>query len=511
LNVYKAIATAIDKTVGLFSPKAELARMYYREQRDRARSASYAAAKTTRMTGAWAPTDSTINDIIGASSPAVRARVRQLVRDFPYFARAVRSLTDYTVGDGLHYQARITNAAGKLDAKKIQQAEDAFSFWADEADISKKLHYYEMMRLAKSQDSECGEFLIVERYRKQGRYIPYALQMIEPDWLSDNAQKTAAGAEIEQGIEYDPNTGIVLAAHITDPDGWGKAERIPADQIIHGFETLRPGQFRGITPFAAGVLLANDLATYMDATIDTAKMSAKYLAFVKTGDPVGRQSALMGTDSDTGQKIEEMENAIVEYLRQGEEVTIATNPNPGANFPPFVKLVLTMLSIVVGVPYEIISGDYQGLSYSNGKIVREDFKKTLVPLQTRHIRHFCKPTLRGFMDSAVLMNKLSFPNYFTNPAQYLKAEWQIPGMASLDPLREAKANADNLDRNLTSEFELAKARGRDLEDIYRERQIAKKLREKYGIEDQPVSTSVVNNPAAITGEDKEDGKAKPKK
>ena len=503
----------IDGAIGLFSPKAELHRMLYREKREaiRSRSATYAAAKTNRMTGTWSPTDSTVNDIIEASSPTVRARVRQLVRDFPYFARAVRSITDYTVGAGLFYQARITNVSGKLDQKKAQQAEDAFNFWADEADIAKKLHYYEMMRLAKSQDSECGEFLIIERWRKQNRYLPYALQMIEPDWLSSNSEKTGTGAEISQGIEYDPSTGIVLAVHITDPDGWGKTERIPADQVIHGFETLRPGQFRGITPFAPGVLLANDLSTYMDATIDTTKMSAKYLALVTTPDPLSHQNAKMTTDSDTGQKIEEMENAIIEYLRPGEDVKIASNPNPGTNFPPFVKLILTMLSITTGVPYEIISGDYQGLSYSNGKIVREDFKKSLVPLQTRHIRHFCKPTLRGFMDSAVLSGKLSFPRYFTNPAQYLKAEWQIPGMASLDPLRETKANVDKLDRNLISPQEHAKARGRDLEDVYREIKAAKDLQKKYGIKDKPISTSVANNPAAITGEDKENEEDKQKK
>ena len=59
------------------------------------RSEMYAAAKTTRLTGAWNPSNANINDIIGASSPYLRARVRQLIRDFPYLTRAVRIMVDY--------------------------------------------------------------------------------------------------------------------------------------------------------------------------------------------------------------------------------------------------------------------------------------------------------------------------------------------------------------------------------------------------------------------------------
>ena len=71
------------------------------------RSEAYAAAKTSRMTGNWLAASDTVNNIISSSSATVRNRIRQLVRDFPYFARAVNAAVDYTVGPGLVYQARI--------------------------------------------------------------------------------------------------------------------------------------------------------------------------------------------------------------------------------------------------------------------------------------------------------------------------------------------------------------------------------------------------------------------
>ena len=49
----------------------------------------------------------------------------------------------------------------------------------------------------------------------------------------------------------------------------------------------------------------------------SAKMAAKYLAFVKTPDPVLRQTGV-STDEDTGNKIDEMENAIIALKDNGE-------------------------------------------------------------------------------------------------------------------------------------------------------------------------------------------------
>ena len=346
------VARLVDGAVGIVSPKAALGRRYYREVlAQKKRSAQYAAAKTSRLTGDWSPADASVNDIVRASSPAVRARVRQLIRDFPIFTRAVQVVLDYAIGKGIIYQARI----GKTDGDKItlnetlnQQIEDAFNFWADKASICGKLHYYELMELAKRQELETGEFLIIkDRSKRPRRFIPYALQMVEADWLTGSPTAVIPKSHtVDQGIEYKTATGEIVAYHFTDPDAWGKSKKITAANVIHGFQTMRPGQLRGISTFAPGVLMAHDLSEYLDAEIDTAKMAAKYLAFVTRADPAGRGTALLaeGTGDDEGKKIDEIENAIVEYLEQGEDITIATNPRPGSNFPPTVKLMISLFS-----------------------------------------------------------------------------------------------------------------------------------------------------------------------
>ncbi|HEA65262.1 MAG TPA: phage portal protein [Desulfobacterales bacterium] len=507
-----SFTTVLDNALETFLPKRAFYRQFYRDQIKKVAKkkssrndavdrwgSRYAAASTTRLTGAWSPVDSSVNKLISDASATVRARVRQLVRDFPYFTRAVNLLTDYVVSDGMKFQSRIKNPDGKLNKPVSQKIEDSFNFWADEADVAKKLHYYEMDALSKTQDLECGEFLFIKRYRKgEGRYLPYVLQMIESDWLTDMGTKLGSSEnDIDQGIEYKKTTGEIVAYHFTDPDSWGSVVREPAESVIHGFKTLRPGQRRGISPFVPAILVAHDLNEYMDAEMDAAKMAAKYLAIVKTPDPASRQAGF-DTDPNTGKKIEELENAIIEYLRPGEDIEIASNPRPGTNFPPFVKLILTMLGITVGVPYELLSGDYQGLNYSTGQIVRNDFAYQLRPIAVRHVRHFAQRSFVPFMDHAVMNGKLDLPGYYTNPTPYLQCAWQPPGMEPIDHLRTAKAQIEQVHAGLRSPIEIVGARGRDLEDVYNEIEIAKEMAKDHKLDfSEKPDTAMANNPAAL--------------
>lgn len=494
-DVLDRLGRALDRLVGVFSPLKEGKRTV---MRDHVRQ--YAAAKTTRMTGDWSPVGQNVNDILAQSIVPVRNRVRQLMRDFPYFRRARNNIVVFTVGSGIVPQCRIKTAdLSKYDKRKIRLVEDEFKFWADEADIAGKLHYYEMMELAKQQDVEAGEFLLVKKYVKEkGRRVPFALQIYETDWLTDlHATPASKDYEVKMGIEYHKLTGRVNAYHFTDPDRWGKTIRIPADLVIHDFKTERPGQLRGISPFVTAVLIANDLASFMDSEMDCAKLASKYLALVETPDISGYQGGRLSTDPKTQQKIETLENAIIEYLRPGEKITFAQHNRPGESFTPFVNFVLHMMAIAGDQPYELLSGNYDGISYSNLKGIRNDFAQHLRPITARHVRNFGFKTYRPWMESAVLAGRLPFSDFFQYPYFYLEAAWQLPGMESIDPLRETKAYADQIKMLLRSPQEIVAARGRDLEDVLDEIEEAKKMAEERGLSFEEISTALANNPAKL--------------
>lgn len=472
----------------------------------------YAAAKTTRLTGGWNPVNHTVNQVIGSSVQVVRSRIRQLVRDFPYFARAVNVLVNFTVGSGITFQSRVKNPDGKLNKALCQQIEDAFNFWADEADVSGKLHFYELMQLAKRQDVEPGEFLLVKvNSSVRNRFCPFALQVFEADWLTtlnDNyfgggiKPADGSGNIIRQGIEYERLSGRPVAYHFLDPEGWGgKTVKIPAENVIHGFQTLRPGQLRGISPFAPAVLVAHDLNDFMDAEMDGAKMAAKWLAFVETPDPMGWQNVRAEDNQQIpGQKIEEIENALIEYLRPGEKVNLASHNRPGDNFDPFTRLILRMVGITAGISYELLSGDYSGLNYAVLRGIRNDLAREFDPIQQRHIRQFCNPILRSALDSMVLSGRLPIPDYFRNPFFYRRAQWMPPGMAPVDPLKEGRADADARKSLLKSPQEIVGARGRDYEEVLDEIAMARDMERERNLAPEEISKSTATNPEKLSDE-----------
>lgn len=519
-RILHTIGSSIDKTIGLFAPRNELQRIADRAMVEKARkleSRMYAAARPNRGTGDWIPVNQDINSIIRDSSNNLRARVRQLVRDSPHFSRAVQVQVDFTVGNGTNFQSRIRNenwkpgakGQSRFNRKLCQNVEDAVSWWMDEADASGRMHFGELERLAKSQDVEVGEFLFVKTFIKDpGRFIPFALMPYEVDWLTTNYQNVVQGNEADQGKEFDPVTGKIVAYHLQPPATFGlygiksasKAIRIPAEFVLNHFETKRPGQLSGVSPFVTAVLIARDLDDYLGATLDTAKLAAKYLALIETNDQAGFQAGRVTTEEL--KPIEDLENAIIEYLRPGEKVSLLKSDPASETFDPFTRFVLRIVAIATNCSYTLISGDYSQGSYTTMRMERQDMIKMFSFPQFRHVKHFAAPCVNEAIYWSYMTGKLKLPsNFIANPRPYYRGVYIPPGMEPIDPLRESKANNDEMTSGTRSPQEIVAKRGRDLEEIYDELAEAREMAEERGLKLGDVSTSLANNPAALGATD----------
>jgi len=476
----------------------------------------YAAAKVTRLTGDWMPVGGNVNDILRTSAPAVTRRVRQLVRDFPYLSRAANIMVDLTVGTGTNFQSRVINPSWKPDAKGVskfdrvtcQKIEDAVSWAMEELDVAGRLHGFDLERLAKSEEVEAGEFLFVKRYMDDPkRFIPFCLQPIEAEWLSGYRASSATGMAVDNGVEYDPKTGRIVAYHLSDPACVRPPERIPAEYVIRGFNVTRAGQLFGISPFVTAVLIAHDLADYIDATIDTAKLAAKYLAIVKTADAGARQRAVTtaGTGADEGKKIEELENAIIEYLRPGEDIVLQNSKPVGETFDPFTRFVLRTVAIATGVPYSPLTSAHADYNYTGLRGERQDTVKSFAPHQARHVRQFVQPVTREIITSAVTRGRLQLPGYFADPRRFWRGVYLPPGMEPVDPLRESKADRDTIDAGLNSPQRIAARRGVDIEEVLDELAEFQEMVAERGIVLAGNSTALANNPAALGADERSAG------
>ena len=468
-----SLSTRLDKLVGLFSPGAQLERA-----RSRGRlldmERMYAAARPTEDAAGWLPLDWNVNDVVRASSPVVRARVRQLVRDFPYFDRAVRMRAALVVGNGIRLQARYYGAgkaSATLDAALNEAVESAFERWCEQADFSGRLHFYDMQALAERQLLECGEYFFIRRFDR-GRY---ALQGIEGDRLTGHGARAADGNALDGGIEYEEATGRIAAYWFDDGAFTRRVVRVPAAQAIHGFETLRPGQLHGISPFVACVMVAGDLAELLDSELDATRLQSKYLGFVQSNDPVGFQADRKAA----GRRAEHLSNATLEYLRAGDSVTLAQINRQSGTFEPFLRFNLRTLAVGTGLTYELLTGDYDQISYSNLRGIRLDLAQALKPAQENHIRWLCRPVFRDWLKVESLRRPELAPAFAM--LEPWSDKWIAPGMESPDPLKEINAFRAEVALGVRSPQEIAARRGRDYDEVVDEIAEAKTKAESKGL------------------------------
>ena len=485
----------------------------YRAKQPRLLSASpqpmkrYHAAELDRISGGsggWWPKGTDHNRLIAQANPILRARVRDLVRNFPPFGRACRSISAFVVGKGSRFQSLAHYPDGTPNLKARRKIEDRFRGWMDDADVARKLHFYEMQGLAKRQESECGESLFrFVQPRRRGRH-PFALQMHEAEELTSfEVVGKDPDTEIFQGVEYDALTGEPLGYHFQSSANLSTRYttwREPAENCLHIFDVLRPNQMRGVSPFAPAVLCARDMADYTESELDSARLAARWLAFVKQDATVfGRKMPGAVERED----VEDMESAIIDYLRPGEEMQFAQNPGrPGDSFDRFGRFVLRMVAITVDLPYEVLSGDYLGINYTTSKASRNDFSMFLVPQQFRLEQHLIRPVFHRWLDYEALTQDY-LPGYFDNPLLYRRAMWIPAGMPSVDPLRDGKSDIDAVTAGFKSPQQVILARGGDPEEVVMQRKEWARLCDEHGVDATTggVNTAMANNPAKLGAEE----------
>jgi lambda family phage portal protein len=475
----------------------------------------YQAAKVARLEEAsfsWWGQD--VNSLIWRDNRIVRERARNLVRNFPPFMRAIEAQLSFVIGKGGRFESLAVKRDGRNKDERLRDAIEArFRAWMENVTTDRRHSFYDCQRMALRQRLETGEFFC-QLCQTKDRQL--SLRFIEPDNVDGPANvsvtKLKKNEYVYQGIKFDRNTGERVAYMVVpyDPLNLRPAPiEIPVKHMLHGFVQVRPDQLRGVTPFASAIILADCLYDYTEAELDSAKMSSKWLAFVESPSPDTMQGNL-GTKKKTDQQapIEDLENGIIEYLRPGEKMTLASAPSRVTEtFDRFVKYVLRMTGLTIGVPYEIMSGDYQGINYSTSRMSRQDYNKMLDHDREWLDATFNRPIYREWLKLEALREPKIFRDYAENPWRYEPANWIPSGMPSPDPLKEWKAEIDGVNSGLLSPKTVMMGRGEDPEKVLEDIKWFQDQIKEMGITLKDVSTAAANNPAAVAEQssDKGDG------
>jgi lambda family phage portal protein len=486
---------ALDRALSLFAPAHALARMD-------ARLRMYSAARPTDDKGGWIPYDGDVNSLIRTSSQPVRARVRQLVRDFPYAKRAIRVRTALIIGNkGMRLQGKLRTDDGKRDRETNALLESVFAEWAEHADLSGRMSFADLQALAERQLFECGEYFFIKRFLR-GKKNPFRLQPIEADRLpftGGTGARLADGCAMENGIEYRKDTGEPVAYHFQDDGYSAKTVRVPADLVIHGYEVERPGQMRGISPIAASVLIAKDLLDLIEAELNAMKMASRFLAFVSNQYQNAPLQNVSAKTREKGKVFEDLGRSTIQYLVNGDQVHLAKIDRQAGTFEPYLNFNIRTFAIGCGLTFELVSGAYNHISFSNLRGIRLDLAKTLLPIQQNHINWLCTPSSAACFEAAMLAGHPDIAR-IGRPITRRDYTWIPPGQESVDALRDVKAVVEENRLKVTSLREITAMKGRDWLEVLEEIKEEEETIEELGLTFKANDTSLKTNPAAVMEE-----------
>jgi lambda family phage portal protein len=455
---------AFDQLISVFAPRAAVRRQAARLQLDQLRR--YDAAGRGRRTENWNTrrTSADAASVLGFAD--MRDRSRDLVRNNPYAQRIITLWETALIGHGWSFKAK---AGRRNGGRRGQVATEEFRAWAadpQQCDYEGLLNLDGLCAKAVRCWKESGEAVIRMRMpspwsmRRLGLRIPMQLHVIEPDWIAEDhdgvsAAGTPDGGWTQRGIEYDADGKRLnywiynnhpgdSSVRVVTPN----SNRVPADQIIHLFASDRPGQTRGVPCLAPVVITLRDLDDYMDAQLLKQKVSACMTGVIVDVDGASDQK------SDASDRIEP--GAMVR-LGPGQDIRFSSPPSVG-EIDQIMRTYLLRVAMGGNVPYELLTGDFQGTNFSAGRLGWQSFNKQTVSEQWQILAPVMFNRIWSWWASAASIAGVATTDGLT-------PDWTPPPPQAYDPAADTKATISKVRAGLKPPQEAIREEGLEPDDV----------------------------------------------
>lgn len=440
---------------------------------------AYRWARVDRRTQHFQPPHRSGDAAIAESWPMMTARVRSEVLNNAQFKHAVEVLTDLIVGDGMKTYANPIDPGDELSADLDDElafaleSDALFEEWAndpEQCDVGGKLSFYEMQRLAFSENVQSGDSLLVRsQVDRPGRLVPLAYQLVEREQLDTSVDRPARPGQnrIVNGIELD-EYGREVAFYIYDAHpyddfqafsaGTQTSTRVPASRVLHLFMFHRPSQSVGVTWLHALGQTSFDRDKFLGAELQTAAKVALLAVVAKLkGDRANRNFGLDdGSDASDDFGNEEIvlgSSPLAATIGDGEEVEVveSNRPNPDAN--AFFDLIDHDAAGAAGLSYYRFTGRYDKTSYSSARAAHLDDEAHVRPIQGWLGRRLVLPVRRAFQTQAAaagLFSNVTPAEFRRQQRKFLRCEAIGTGREQLDPQLETEAAIAKLRAGLST-------------------------------------------------------------
>ncbi len=462
----KALINMLGKTINGLEKRSNAKRKSVVPGRKRA----YSAAQVGRLFSSWSTTTVDINEELKVALRPIRARSRDLVKNNVFARKFMHMVGNNVVGPkGAVYQAKVKTKKGATDVAVNRVLEAA---WRDfgkrrNCSVCGTLSWLNIQNIFVKTVARDGECLIRKIRNKRFKY-GFALQFIDVDYLDETYHEAELpnGNRVVLGIEYD-TWGRPAAYHIRKRtegmNGWvhGERERVPADEIIHGFVSEHPNQARAVSWLSVGATDVKMLDGYKESTVVSARVGAAKMGFLYT--PTGNEYHGDENKSD-GNVIDEIEPGLIEQLPAGWEFKEFNPKQNAGDLDPFMTKEVQGIASGWNVSYTSLANDQKGTSYSADRSARIEERDSWMVIQEELlIETLCENIHEEFVDLGILSGAI--PLSYTRIDSLMAHKFQAKRWKWIDPLKDENANTKALANRTTSRTRIAAEGGNDIEEI----------------------------------------------
>lgn len=445
----------------------------------------YSAAQNTARYGDFKSSAGSADYELMHSLTVLRQKARFLARNSGVMKRFMQLMKDNVVGEnGFAFQAG------------NERVEKAWSDWCEAPTVDGQMSMVDFCRQMVASWCRDGEFFFEVVINTEYPDM-ISLNPLEADMVDEtiNSINPFTKNQIKMGVEID-DFGRAVAYHIltTHPgdDAWAlhynkpRHRRVTAENIVHVYERLRPGQTRGEPPAAACLNTIKMQDGYREAEITNRRIASAMMGFFSRELPKDEGIQALAdqkqTDEETGEDFFTM-NLEPGTLKQMPDGMKFDKFDPGGSTTDYAQFEAQLkkeLAMSLGISTFSLGMETAGVSYSTGRSVLMEDRAFYKGMQGFFIRTAMKAIFKRW----AIMHALSAGS--TIPPTRIKtivgdAKFRGRGWPWIDPASEVKANAEAIRTRQTSYTQIAADRGMDVADLFAEIQRDEALLKQYGL------------------------------
>lgn len=451
----RRLASRLNDLLAPFAPSLALSREAALVRRDvlQARAAHYNAAGRTPRSKDFRANRSDAIEASRWDGERLSWVARDQLRNNPRVTRIRRALTAQVVGAGIRPSVRWRgqgDPAARAQVEDLLRAHCMDLSW--DADGLKTMLGQQALGFGSIVAD--GEVLFRRRMRRRsdGHPLNFQVQLLEADYLDRTVDgQLRNGNMAVQGIEFD-GLGRRVAYHLYAAHPGGRlgpppVRRVLAENVIHAFDPLRPGQVRGVSWFAPVLTLLHELQKYQDGQVKRQEIAALFAGVLKTDQSADSLESEIGTLSPGS------------ILTIGDDEAMEfTDPPAVEGYEAFMRVTDRTIAAAMGLTYEALTGDYSTVNYTSGRMGRMDVDPMIRDWQQNlMVAQVCAGFGRWIKEAVADVADV--------PPTAWELSWTPPVRPVVDPTKDYKANETAMRSGQKSRRQVIRESGNDFEAI----------------------------------------------